>query len=160
RFSHELARQTVIGRLSLARRQRLHLDIANAIERLYAQSLEGRVNDLAHHLYQAGTAAEGTKTARYIAMAAGRAIVQGALAEAEEFYRRAINALEMTRETPERNRQELDLRLALAQTYVATRGYAAAETTATFDRAAALGERLGEPIQVVIALAGQFALPL
>ena len=160
RFSHELTRQTAIGRLSVARRQRLHLDIANAIERLYAQSLEGWVNELAHHLFQAGTAAEGARTANYVAMAARRAVEQGALAEAEIFYRRAIDVLETTGETPERYRQELELLLSLGATYIATRGYAAVETAATFDRAAALGERLGEPIQVVLALSGQFALPL
>jgi adenylate cyclase len=160
RFSHELIRQTAIGRLSLARRQRLHLDIANAIERVYAQSLEGRVNDLAHHLFHAGTAAESTRTARYIAMAAHRAVEQGAFSEAEEFYRRAIDAIEMNGETPERNRQELELRIELGNTYIATRGYTAAETAATFDRAAALVERLGEPVQVVLAMSGQFAQPL
>ena len=159
-FSHELVRQAVLTRLSVARRQRLHLDIADAIERVFADSPEERVGDLVHHLFQAGTAADGAKTARYAAMAARRALQQGALTEAEELYRRALDVLGTTAQTPARSLQELELQLGLGQTYITTRGYTFRETSATYDRAAALGEQLGEPLQVVLAYAGQFAQPL
>jgi tetratricopeptide (TPR) repeat protein len=159
-FSHELVRQAVLTRLSVARRQRLHLDIADAIERVFADSPEERVGDLVHHLFQAGTAADGAKTARYAAMAARRALQQGALTEAEELYRRALDVLGTTPQTAARSLQELKLQLGLGQTYITTRGYTFRETSATYDRAAALGEQLGEPLQVVLAYAGQFAQPL
>ncbi len=160
RFSHELIRQAVIGRLSLARRQRLHLDIADAIERLFANSLEDRVNELAHHLFQAGTAADGRRTARFLAMAARKALQQGALMEGEGFYQQALDVLQTTAESPARDQQELELQLALGQVFIATRGYTAAETASAYDRASALGERLGEPIQMVLALGGLFGLLL
>ncbi|MDP2949319.1 MAG: AAA family ATPase, partial [Chloroflexota bacterium] len=57
-FAHELIRQTLVGGLSLPRRQRLHLRVAEAIERAYSRTLEEHAADLAHHLYQAGAAAD------------------------------------------------------------------------------------------------------
>ncbi len=70
RFAHELIRQTLAETLSLPRRQRVHARIAEAIERVYAASLEKHVSALAHHLYQAGTAADAEKTSKYLLVAA------------------------------------------------------------------------------------------
>jgi hypothetical protein len=39
-FSHELIRQVVLARLSAARRPRLHLEVGEAIERLYSDAVE------------------------------------------------------------------------------------------------------------------------
>jgi len=57
-FVHELIRATLVQGLSLPRRQRLHLKIADALERLRAASLASHASVLAHHLYQAGAAAD------------------------------------------------------------------------------------------------------
>ena len=154
RFYHELIRRAVVSRLSVARRQRLHLDVANAIERVHANALEDQANDLAHHLWQAGTSADGGRTAHSLAIAARRAREQGALTEAESYYRQALNVLETTTETPARDQQELILQLALAQVLIATRGYTATETAEAYDRASVLGQRLGDPMQVVLTLTG------
>jgi hypothetical protein len=157
RFAHELIRQAMLGSLSGARRQRLHLDVANAMERLYPDALEDHADDLAHHLVQAGAAADPSKTVRYLAMAAKRAREQGALPETEALYRQALTLLQKIPESRDRDHQELALQLALALVFVATRGYTAAETTAAYDRASVLAGRLGEPIQVVLALSGLYA---
>ncbi|HZY60646.1 MAG TPA: AAA family ATPase, partial [Candidatus Binataceae bacterium] len=45
-FSHELIRQAVVGEISPARRQRLHLQVAGAIEHVYANALEDHAIDL------------------------------------------------------------------------------------------------------------------
>jgi tetratricopeptide (TPR) repeat protein len=73
RFTHELIRQTLADGLSLPRRQRLHARIAAAIERVYAPSLEKQASVLAHHLYQAGTAADVDKTISYLTLASDQA---------------------------------------------------------------------------------------
>lgn len=48
-FAHEMIRQTLVSKLSLPRRQRVHLLIAETIEQVYASALDRRVGDLAHH---------------------------------------------------------------------------------------------------------------
>ncbi len=73
-FSHEQIRQTLLGTLSLPRRQRLHLRVADALEKSYAANLEEHAAELAHHLYQAGAAADAEKTVRYQIMAADLAL--------------------------------------------------------------------------------------
>ena len=80
-FVHELIRTTLVTDLSLPRRQRLHLKIADALERLRAASLESHASVLAHHLYQAGAAAETGRTARFLLLAGRRALAASAFEE-------------------------------------------------------------------------------
>jgi tetratricopeptide (TPR) repeat protein len=81
-FVHELIRSTLVGDLSLPRRQRLHLRIADAIERLRASSLDSQASVLAHHLYQAGAAVDAQRTAKALTLAGTRALEAGAFEEA------------------------------------------------------------------------------
>ncbi len=81
-FAHELFRQTLLSGLSMPRRQRIHLRVADAIERVYARSLDEHAADLAHHLFQAGAAADPEKTMLYIVMAAGLALKAAAFEDA------------------------------------------------------------------------------
>jgi class 3 adenylate cyclase/tetratricopeptide (TPR) repeat protein len=90
-FAHELIRQTLLSGLSLPRRQRLHLRVAGAIERVYARALEEHAADLAHHLYQAGTAADPQKTAHYLALAGERAFEAAAFEDALRHYEAAVS---------------------------------------------------------------------
>lgn len=83
-FVHELIRTTLVNGLSLPRRQRLHLKIADALERLRAGSLDSHASVLAHHLYQAGAAADVQRTAKALALAGRRALESGAFEEALE----------------------------------------------------------------------------
>jgi tetratricopeptide (TPR) repeat protein len=77
-FVHELIRATLVSGLSLPRRQRVHLKIADALERLRGASIGRHVSALAHHLYQAGAAAESGRTAKFLALAGRRALAAGA----------------------------------------------------------------------------------
>ncbi|MEX2557995.1 MAG: AAA family ATPase [Actinomycetota bacterium] len=90
-FAHELIRQTLLTNLALPRRQRLHLRIAEAIERVYARDLEPHVADLAHHLYQAGAAADPHKAVGFLSLAAHRAMEGAAFEEALRAYERALS---------------------------------------------------------------------
>jgi tetratricopeptide (TPR) repeat protein len=91
-FSHALIRQTLTGSLSLPRRQRLHLKVADAIERAAGDAPEKHASDLAHHLYQAGTAADARKTVRYMRIAGERGLEAGA---GEAALRQFEHALEL-----------------------------------------------------------------
>ena len=82
RFVHELVRQTLAETLSLPRRQRLHARIAAAIETVHAKNLDSHASTLAHHLYQAGAAADPEKTTHYLSIAAQRATAGAAHEEA------------------------------------------------------------------------------
>ena len=90
-FAHELIRQTLLSGLSLPRRQRLHLRVAEAMERVYARTLEEHATDLAHHLYQAGTAADPQKTVHYLALAGERALEAAAFEDALRHYEAAVS---------------------------------------------------------------------
>ncbi len=90
-FAHELIRQTLIGDFSLPRRQRLHARVAEAMERLYARTLEEHAGDLAYHLQQAGSAAHPEKTVRYLTMAGDRAMESAAFEDALRLYGSALS---------------------------------------------------------------------
>jgi class 3 adenylate cyclase/tetratricopeptide (TPR) repeat protein len=63
-FVQEQIRQTLVGELSLARRQRVHLRVADAIE------TTGSIVDVAHHLLSAGPAAPVERTVAALVAAA------------------------------------------------------------------------------------------
>jgi class 3 adenylate cyclase/tetratricopeptide (TPR) repeat protein len=90
-FAHELIRQTLVSRLSLPRRQRMHLRVAEAIEQVYARSLEEHAADLAHHLHQAGAAADPEKTVRYLTLAGQQAVAAAAFEDALRHYESAVS---------------------------------------------------------------------
>ncbi|HXQ10815.1 MAG TPA: AAA family ATPase [Caulobacteraceae bacterium] len=73
-FVHEQIRQTLISALSLPRRQRLHLRIADALEQGPPAQVEKNVGEIAYHLYQAGAAADPERTAKHLLTASQRAI--------------------------------------------------------------------------------------
>jgi tetratricopeptide (TPR) repeat protein len=89
-FVHELIRAALVNAVSLPRRQRLHLKIADAIERLRAASLDSHASVLAHHLYHAGSAADGQRTARALLVAGRRALGASAFEEALEAFETVI----------------------------------------------------------------------
>jgi serine/threonine protein kinase/tetratricopeptide (TPR) repeat protein len=94
RFVHELVRQTLAESLSLPRRQRLHLRIADAIETVHAGRLEAQTTQLAHHLYQAGAAADLEKASAYLVLAARQARARSAHEEALEHLNLALSIRE------------------------------------------------------------------
>ena len=117
-FAHELIRQTLVSALSLPRRQRLHLRIAEAMERAYlpagrhgARALEEHAADLAYHLNQAGAAADAEKTVRYLALAGDQALAAAAFEDALRHYE---NALSLQPADDQRGRADLLYKRGLA----------------------------------------------
>ena len=70
RFAHMLIRDAVYEELPATRRLRLHREIGEALEALYAGNLEPHLAELAHHYLLAGAA--GAERAIRYAAAAGR----------------------------------------------------------------------------------------
>jgi class 3 adenylate cyclase/tetratricopeptide (TPR) repeat protein len=92
-FAHELIRQTLLTSLSLLRRQRLHLSVANAIERTDRTARETKPSEIAHHLVQAGAAADPERTLDYLRIAADRAMDSAAFEEALRSIDDALSVL-------------------------------------------------------------------
>ncbi|RJP20710.1 MAG: hypothetical protein C4520_11175 [Candidatus Abyssobacteria bacterium SURF_5] len=90
-FAHDLIRHALVSSLSAPRRQRLHLRVADAMERLYADALEERAAAMAYHLSEAGAAADRIKTVTYLALAGDRALKASAFEDALRHYDDALS---------------------------------------------------------------------
>jgi class 3 adenylate cyclase/tetratricopeptide (TPR) repeat protein len=86
KFYHELIRQTLITDLSSMRRQRIHLRVGEAMENLYADSIEEHIPAVAHHFFQAGNAADPGKTLHYLTLAGDRALTASAFEDALRLF--------------------------------------------------------------------------
>jgi len=152
-FSHELIRQAVLAGLSAARRQRLHLEVAEAIERTcaagsgstFAGSLDDHITELAHHYAHSANTWQAVK---YLHLAGEGAAACGAMVEAERHYMTALKLLDELPETPERDRRELALQSLLGSAIAAVKGIGARERERSLLRARDLSQRLGEQSQV------------
>ncbi len=92
-FTHELIRSTLLGDLSLPRRQRLHARVAETMERVYQSDLTRHASALAYHLYEAGAVADEAKTIRYLILAGEQSLETGAFEEARRDFDLAMSML-------------------------------------------------------------------
>ncbi|MGN6472128.1 MAG: ATP-binding protein [Mycobacteriales bacterium] len=97
-FAHELIRQTLLSSLSLLRRQRLHLAVADAMERRD----KSHASEIAHHLLQAGVSADRERTLACLERAADQAMTAAAY---EEALRAIDDALSLVSDDPLRAAQ-------------------------------------------------------
>jgi predicted ATPase len=156
RFAHELIRRTIIEGHSAARRQRLHLNIAQATELLYANALEEHAEDLAHHFWSSGAAADPAKAVGYLQMAGEKAVRSSANVEAIGHFRKALQLIRILTETQERLRQELSLEISLGTALIATKGFSSREVEGVYARARELSQQVGQSPQFFRVLWGQW----
>jgi pilus assembly protein CpaF len=90
RFAHDLVRKRVLAVLPLPRLQAYHLAVADCLERVYGKSAAERAGEIAHHLYQAGTAADPMRTATFLGLAARNAVAVGAFEEVQRLIESAL----------------------------------------------------------------------
>ena len=137
-FTHELIRQTLLGSLSLPRRQRLHLRIAEAIEATHPDRLEAHAPELARHLFLAGGVADEEKTVKYLDLAGRAALASGAYEEALQYCEDALSLLDEETE-PVAEHAALLFRRALAKQGIGRRDGIELDLRAAFE----LNEQLG-----------------
>lgn len=159
-FSHELIRQAVLSDLSAPRRQRLHLNVVNGIERIHANTLEDRAADLAHHLWQAGRVADADKTIHYLALAARQALKQSAYDGALLNFKNALELLRVLPYSQERANRELDIQIDYGLALLATKGWYAPEMGSTYRRARELCENLKDDLKLFSVLFGLWSYHL
>ncbi|MGH7779028.1 MAG: BREX system ATP-binding domain-containing protein [Candidatus Binataceae bacterium] len=147
-FSHELIRQAVLGGLSAARRQRLHLELASAIEKtysatlesIYAGNLDDHVADLAHHFARGGNPGAAVK---YCLRAVRQFADLGSNSEALAQFENGFEQLQKLPDDDRRAELELDLRNASFGALGDRKGYASHEAEESYTRAMELCRRRG-----------------
>jgi class 3 adenylate cyclase/tetratricopeptide (TPR) repeat protein len=144
-FKHALTQEVAYHSVLGERRKVLHERVAQAIEVLFADSLEGHYGELAHHYALSDNRA---KAVEYLHLAGEQAAERGANAEAVSNLTAALELLPTLPETAERDRKELGLQTMLAGVLVATKGWAALERERALERARDLGQRLGESLEL------------
>jgi class 3 adenylate cyclase/DNA-binding CsgD family transcriptional regulator/tetratricopeptide (TPR) repeat protein len=106
-FSHQLIRQILISDLGLARRQRLHLLIAEAMERVHTRGEKERASDLAYHYRSAGRLADQGRVVATSRAAGDFALNVHAYPEAELHYTAAIQAAAAKPDMPGEERADI-----------------------------------------------------
>ena len=156
RFVHELVRLTLIETLSAPRRQRVHLRIADAIERIFAASLDAQAPALAYHLWSAGSDAPPDRTIHYLSVAAARASAAAAHEEALDHLDKAL-ALVETRVSPIGGGLLVQRAIALQSLGRVTEAIAAYEETLAVSDA--LGD-LGRYVETCVPLLHLYAFAM
>jgi class 3 adenylate cyclase/predicted ATPase len=140
-FKHALVRDAAYGSLLKERRRQIHGRIARAIEEQLPEIAAGQPGVLAHHLTEAGLVQRASQAWTRAGLAA---LHRSAMIEATSALQNAARLLRELPETDERKRCELDLLLSLGVALMNSRGPAAAETEATYERASTLARELGD----------------
>jgi tetratricopeptide (TPR) repeat protein len=133
------------------RRRLLHERTAQAIQALFADRLEDHLTELAHHFDRSGNV---PKAVEYLGRAGDRAAQQVAYAAAIGYFTRALELLPRLPDGAARDRQELDLQMALSWSVFVVRGPRTPERESAFVRARELCERLGDNAKLMEALLG------
>ena len=140
-FKHALVRDAAESTLLRVARAKWHGQIAAALETEFAEMIESQPEILALHYAKAG---EALKAASYWLRAGQRAARRSANTEAITHLTNGIEGLQSLPETPERDRQEAALQLALGPAMMVTRGWSAPGVEGIYRRAQHLCQRLGD----------------
>jgi class 3 adenylate cyclase len=152
-FKHALSLEVVYNSIVIERRKTLHEKIAQAIESLYADRIDDHVNELAHH-YQ--NSANNSLALKYLSIAGERASNKSAYQEAGPLILAALEHLKKLPESPERDRKELQLQIALGPAMMEGEGDSSLKTRDAYSRIEELAIRLGEEKEELVAQNGLF----
>ncbi|MCU1467748.1 MAG: hypothetical protein JWM72_3676 [Actinomycetia bacterium] len=122
-FSHALIEHTLYDDLSAARRRRVHLRVAEALEALPLDRRMHRVGELAYHWAEATRALDSAKAVDYARLAGERALAQLAPDEAVRWYDQALELLKQQPDYAARTHAELLIGLGTAQRHGGDRAF-------------------------------------
>jgi hypothetical protein len=151
-FKHALVQDAAHGSLLRSTRQRLHAQIAAALETQSPELLDSQPELFAQHYAEAGLT---EKSATYWGKAGQRSAARWAMAEAAAQFQKALDQLTLLLDGPGRQRQELELRSAFGAVLLTVKGYASPEAGQAYARARELWEQLGSPSEVLHIPLGQ-----
>jgi class 3 adenylate cyclase/predicted ATPase len=148
-FKHALVQDAAYGTLLRGRRQELHGRVVAALEQYFSDLIHRQPELLAHHLTAAGLAERAV--GRWL-KSGQRAAARLANSEALACFERGLDLLRSLPEGQGRDREEIDLRLAMGLCVMTAKG--GAEAQPVYARALELAEVVGEPRQRFDALQG------
>jgi predicted ATPase len=149
---HALVQDAAHGSLLRGARQRLHAQIAEALETQSPELMDSQPELLAQHYAEAGLV---QKSIVCWDKAGRRSTAHSALAEAAAQFQKGLDQLVLLPENPERRRHEVEIRSALCAVLQAIKGYAARETGDAYARARELWEQLDAPSEFLQVPYGQ-----
>jgi class 3 adenylate cyclase/tetratricopeptide (TPR) repeat protein len=148
-FKHALTHDVAYKSVLTERRRLLHERTARTMEHLFAERLEDYLTELAYHFDNGGNAA---KAVEYLGRSGQRAAEQGAHSEAIACFTKALELLPRLPDCAARDRQELDLQMALSWSSFMARGPRAPDRESALVRACELCEHLRENAKLMEAL--------
>ena len=141
-FKHALVQDAAHDSLLRSSRLQLHAQIAEALETQSPELMDTQPELFAQHYTEAGLV---EKAVAYWGKAGQRSVSRSAMTEAAAQLQRGLDQLTLLPDTPERQRRELEFRVALGAVLYSSKGSAALETGQAYSCARQLWERLGAP---------------
>jgi len=151
-FKHALVQDAAHGSLLRSTRQQLHAQIAEALEVHSPELMDSQPELFAQHYAEAELVEKSIACWR---KAGHRSVARSATAEAAAQFHKGLEQIALLPDTLERQRQELEFRIALGAVLFASKGSAAPETGQAYARARELWERLGSPAEFLHLPYGQ-----
>jgi class 3 adenylate cyclase/predicted ATPase len=157
-FNHALVQDAAYGTLLREPKRALHVRIAEAFESRFPEIVENQPQLLAHHWTEAGLI---EKALGLWGKAGQRSLARSAPMEAAAQLARALSQIEALPESAALRREQIKFQVGLANALMHSKGYAAPETKAAFDRAqlyiegaSARGEAPEDPLVLFSVLHG------
>jgi predicted ATPase len=126
-------------------RQQVHVQVAQLLEERFPETVETQPELVAHHYTEAGAHEQAVG---YWQRAGRQAVKRSAYLEAIQHFSKAVEVLLTLPETPQRDQNELTLRISLGASLSMTRSVTAPEVEETYLRARALCQQVGDTVQL------------
>jgi hypothetical protein len=152
-FTHELHRRVVYDETPEERRIRLHAAIGRALERAHGDRVYDIAPQLAAHFDHGH---DKSRTLHYLTVAGIRARERFANREALQYLERALVLVETLDDPDERQRREIEVRLALGRPLGDLHGFAAEAVRENYERVSELCRVAGSAAQAFEALYGRW----
>ncbi|HVO23980.1 MAG TPA: adenylate/guanylate cyclase domain-containing protein [Candidatus Margulisiibacteriota bacterium] len=142
-FKHALTQEVTYRSLLSERRALLHGRAGAALEELFGAHLEDHLAGLARHF---SLSTDAAKAIHYLRLAGEQASRRSANAEALALLGTALDRLAKEPDGPDRARRELEIIVVISAVLIASKGYAAPELEAEFERMFRLCEQIEDPL--------------
>jgi predicted ATPase/class 3 adenylate cyclase len=154
-FKHALTQEVAYNSLLIERRKQLHEGAGQALESIFSGQLDDHLGQLAHHYSHSDNL---DKAIKYLGRAGQQALQRSAYADAINDLTAAIDLLQKLPDGSGLTQLELPLQLALGQTFIVQKGWAAQEVERAFTRAREICAGQGDPSELFPALFGLYSM--